>query len=78
MATSIAYGGDPITARAMKLFQKHFGSDVAVYFVFGGTGANVLGLKAITQSYHAIICAETAHTYTLTSAARLRNSPAAS
>ena len=57
----IAYGSDPITARAMELFQKHFGSDVAVYFVFGGTGANVLGLKAITQPHHAIFCADTAH-----------------
>ena len=35
--------------------------DIAVYFVFGGTGANVLGLKAITKSYQAIICANTAH-----------------
>jgi threonine aldolase len=57
----IAYGGDPITARAMELFQKHFGSDVAVFFVFGGTGANVLGLKAITHPHHAIFCADTAH-----------------
>jgi threonine aldolase len=57
----IAYGGDPITARAMELFQKHFGSDVAAYFVFGGTGANVVGLKAITHSHHAIFCAESAH-----------------
>ena len=57
----IAYGDDPFTARAIKQFQKHFGRDVAVYFVFGGTGANVLGLKAITKSHQAIICAETAH-----------------
>src|SRR5215203_4997612 len=57
----IAYGDDPCTARAVKLFQKHFGRDIAVYFVFGGTGANVLGLKAITKSHQAIICAETAH-----------------
>ena len=57
----IAYGDDPFTARAMKLFQKHFGRDVSVYFVFGGTGANVLGLKSITKPYQAIICAETAH-----------------
>ena len=57
----IAYGDNHITARAVNLFQKHFGRDIAVYFVFGGTGANVLGLKAITQPYHAIICAETAH-----------------
>ena len=45
----------------VKVFQKHFGKDIAVYFVFGGTGANVLGLKAITNSYEAIVCAETAH-----------------
>ena len=57
----IAYGADPFTARAIKIFQKHFGRDVAVYFVFAGTGANVLGLKAITKPHHGIICAETAH-----------------
>lgn len=57
----VAYGNDPFTERATKIFQKHFGKDVAVFFVFGGTGANVLGLKAITNSYDAIVCADTAH-----------------
>lgn len=57
----LAYGGDEITARAVKLFKKHFGKDVDVYFVFGGTGANTLGLKAITKPHHAVLCAETAH-----------------
>ena len=57
----VAYGDDPYTERATKVFQNHFGKDVAVYFVFGGTGANVLGLKAITNSHQAIICAATAH-----------------
>jgi threonine aldolase len=57
----VAYGDDPFTARAVKVFQKHFGKDIAVYFVFGGTGANVLGLKAMTNSYEAVICADTAH-----------------
>src|SRR6478672_7060960 len=57
----IAYGDDPYTARAVKLFREHLGKDAEVFFVFGGTGANVLGLKAMTQSHHAIICAETAH-----------------
>ena len=57
----IAYGDDPYTARALKQFQKHFGNDIAVYFVFGGTGANVLGLQAVTRSYQAVICAQTAH-----------------
>jgi threonine aldolase len=57
----IAYGDDPFTERAVELFKKHFGPGIAVYFVFGGTGANVLGLKAITKSHQAIVCAETAH-----------------
>jgi threonine aldolase len=57
----IAYGDDPYTARAVKKFREHLGKDVEVFFVFGGTGANVLGLKAGTETHHAIICAETAH-----------------
>ncbi len=57
----IAYGDDPYTARAIKKFREHLGKDVEVFFVFGGTGANVLGLKAGTETHHAIICAETAH-----------------
>jgi threonine aldolase len=57
----IAYGDDPYTACAVKLFREHLGRDVEVFFVFGGTGANVLGLKAATESHQAIICAETAH-----------------
>ena len=57
----VAYGDDPLTERATKIFQKHFGKDIAVFFVFGGTGANVLGLKAIANTYEAVVCAETAH-----------------
>ena len=57
----VAYGDDPYTARAVKAFEKHFGKNIAVYFVFGGTGANVLGLQAMTNSYQAVVCATTAH-----------------
>lgn len=57
----IAYGDDPYTARAVAKFRRLLGADVEVFFVFGGTGANVLGLEAVTQSHHAIICADTAH-----------------
>ncbi|CAN5604683.1 low specificity L-threonine aldolase [soil metagenome] len=57
----VAYGDDPYTDAAVVLFRKHFGKEVEVYFVFGGTGANVLGLKAVTEPFHAIICADTAH-----------------
>ena len=57
----VAYGDDPYTAAAVSQFKEHLGKDVTVYFVFGGTGANVLGLQAITKSYQAVICADTAH-----------------
>ncbi|HXD32933.1 MAG TPA: low specificity L-threonine aldolase [Pyrinomonadaceae bacterium] len=57
----VAYGDDPYTTNAIKKFRDLLGADTSVYFVFSGTGANVLGLKAITEPYHAIICAETAH-----------------
>ena len=57
----IAYGDDPYTQRAVEIFQKLLGKDIAVYFVFGGTGANVLGLQSVSKSYNAVICAETAH-----------------
>lgn len=58
---AIAYGDDPITEQAKLRFKDLFGQQSSVYFVFLGTGANVLSLKAITDSYHSIICAETAH-----------------
>ncbi len=45
----------------MGKFKQIFGDDIDVYFVFTGTGANVLSLKTVTQSYNAIICSEVAH-----------------
>lgn len=60
---ALAYGYDDETKRAVTHFKKHFGDDIDVYFVFNGTGANVLALKALTDSYHAIICSDTAHIY---------------
>ena len=58
---AIGYGDDQYTNMALKKFNDHFGDGIDVYFVYGGTGANVLGLKAITHPYNSIICADTAH-----------------
>lgn len=58
------YGHDSYTEEAVQCFRELFGDDTGVYFVFNGTGANVLGLSALTQSYHSIICAESAHIQT--------------
>ncbi len=56
-----AYGDDPITARAVAKFREHLGADAEVFFVFNGTGANVLGLQALTSSFAAVLCAASAH-----------------
>jgi threonine aldolase len=56
-----AYGGDVYTEKAVQQFKQLLGESVEVYFTFIGTAANVLGLKALTQPHHAVICAETAH-----------------
>jgi threonine aldolase len=59
----VGYGDDPYTKSAIKLFKRHFGKDIEVFFVFNGTAANCLSLKSLTNSYHAVICAEAAHIY---------------
>ncbi len=56
-----SYGADPVTARAIELFQEHFGHDAEVWFTFNGTGANVVGLQALLRPFEAVICAESAH-----------------
>jgi threonine aldolase len=61
---TVGYGDDPYTQSAIRKFQQHFGSDINVFFVFNGTAANCLSLKALTSSYHAVICSEAAHIYT--------------
>ncbi|WP_167618388.1 threonine aldolase family protein [Maribellus sediminis] len=57
----VGYGNDPFTQNAIDIFKQRFGRETEVFFVFNGTGANVLGLSTLTQSFNSIICAETAH-----------------
>ncbi len=59
-----AYGEDPHTELAVEKFREQFGADIAVFFVFNGTAANVLSLQALTRSFHAVLCPETSHIYT--------------
>jgi threonine aldolase len=58
---SMAYGGDQYTASAIEKFKQLFGENIDVYFVFNGTGANVIGLSTLTQSWNSVICPSTAH-----------------
>jgi threonine aldolase len=56
-----SYGADPWTAEATRLLADHFGPDTAAYFVFNGTGANVVGLQSLLRPYEAVVCAAGAH-----------------
>ena len=58
---ALAYGDDEYCRRTEQLFQDTFGPQARVYFVFNGTGANVLNIDAMCRSHHAVVCAETAH-----------------
>src|SRR3989344_1540120 len=57
----ISYGEDSYTPRAISLFKNHFGKNAEVFFVFNGTAANVLALKALTEPHNSIICAKDSH-----------------
>src|SRR5665647_1178455 len=61
---AVGYGGDHITEMAIERFKQEFGNEIDVYFVFNGTGANVLSLSTLSHSFHSVICAETAHIQT--------------
>ncbi len=59
----VAYGDDPFTRSAIKKFEEHFGADIAVFFTFNGTGANVLSLQSLTRTFHSVLCSSYAHIY---------------
>ena len=57
----VSYGDDVYTERLQEVFRGHFGEQAQAYPVFNGTGANVISLQAVTRSWQAVVCAETAH-----------------
>jgi len=61
---AVGYGGDELTQQAISRFKQEFGEQTDIYFVFNGTGANVLSLSTLTRSFHSVICADTAHIQT--------------
>lgn len=61
---AVGYGADEYTESAIRKLKDHFGEDIEVFFVFGGTGANVISLKTVTDSFNSIVCASSAHIVT--------------
>ena len=58
---AMAYGDDPVTARARAAFDRLFGRSVATHFAFNGTGANVTALMSLAKPHGAVLCSDVAH-----------------
>jgi threonine aldolase len=58
---TIAYGLDDYTKHAVEQLKDIFGKNTAIFFVYNGTAANILGLKSTVHSFHSVFCAESAH-----------------
>jgi threonine aldolase len=57
-----AYGDDELTARVTAHMRELVGApDAAVFLVWGGTGANIVGLQALLEPHEAVICTDVAH-----------------
>ncbi len=61
---AVGYGEDEYTEKARMLFRKEFGETTEIFFTLTGTGANILSIQSACQSFHSILCAETAHIHT--------------
>lgn len=58
---AMAYGSDPITGRAIERMREIFGADTEVFFVFGGTGGNVVALSSLVGPGDAVVCTQWSH-----------------
>jgi len=58
---TVGYGDDPFSGKAKEMLREALGKEAEIYFVFTGTGANVLGLAGVTRPWNSVITAYTAH-----------------
>lgn len=58
---AVAYGHDDYTAEAVAMLREHFGREAEILLTLTGTGANVVALQSVLQSWQAVICADCAH-----------------
>ncbi|MDA3927333.1 MAG: low specificity L-threonine aldolase [Prolixibacteraceae bacterium] len=57
----VGYGNDCYTEKAIQKFKAIFGDKIDVFFVFNGTGANVLSIATLTNSFNSVLSPSTAH-----------------
>jgi threonine aldolase len=58
---TFGYGHDDYTLAVEARVAHAFAPDASAFFVFNGTGANVLSLRAACRRFEGVICAQTAH-----------------
>lgn len=58
---ALGYGHDEYSQRVHALVAEEFAPRAKVFLVWGGTGANVLCVRAACRPWDAVICAQTAH-----------------
>ena len=58
---ALAYGHDPYTQEIERRVAAQFGERAQAFFVFNGSAANVLSLRAACRPWQGAICAESAH-----------------
>jgi threonine aldolase len=57
-----AYGeNDPLLEQAQQKFREVFGPESQVFFVYNGTGANVLSVQQLLRSWEAVVTPHSAH-----------------
>jgi threonine aldolase len=58
---TFGYGHEDYTLSVEARVAAEFGEHASAFFVFNGTGANVVSVRAACRRFEAVICAETAH-----------------
>jgi threonine aldolase len=56
-----SYGTDELSVETEKKFQHLFGKEAKVFFVYNGTAANSLSLRALAKPWNAVLCADVSH-----------------
>lgn len=58
---SIAYGEDPLCIGVSRTFEAMFGDGTKTFFVFAGTGGNVVALSSLVGPGDAVVCTQWSH-----------------
>lgn len=60
---AVAYGDDSWTQKAIEEIKNIFGEKAEPYFVFNGTGSNVIALQSCLHPFESVIVPSTAHVF---------------